>query len=159
MTGPLDSMDREPLLGGERLGDTLARLRDVVRPRQAIGGWATVELDRAERELVATHAGLGPHTTADAPDDTLLGARVRRVRFPRREELLLEPLTEGPLAAGLARHGEGRLALYLDVDAGALERARRAGFRLSAAGAGPLGSERRVLVGLRDGPFVLLVTP
>ena len=65
----------------------------------------------------------------------MLGARCRLLHFSEgRDVVLLEPSTEGRLAAALARYGEGILALYLLVDAGAPERARRAGFTLSSAG-------------------------
>ena len=160
VTDPLDPKARLRLLGGEHLGDAVERLAAVVDPRRAVAGWGTVELDRAERELAAAIGSLGPHATAEAPDDVLLGARVRRLRaLDRPDELLLEPATEGLLAAALARHGEGRLVLYLEVGRPALDRARLAGFTLSEAADGPLGPECRVVVGPRDGPFVLLVTP
>ena len=160
MTGPPEPIDLPRLLGGERLGDAIERLSATVEPRRAVAGWATVELDRGERELAAGLAGLGPQETTDMPGDLLLGATVRRLRYlGPHDELLLEPATEGALAAALARHGEGRLVLYLEVERSALDRARRAGFRLSAAGEGPLGPERRVIVGPRDGPFLFLVTP
>src|SRR6476646_3562137 len=68
-------------------------------------GWATVELDRAAHELPAC----GPFETA--PRDATLGASARRLRpggaagNPDRARgalLLLEPDTEGLLAASLA---------------------------------------------------------
>jgi hypothetical protein len=133
-----------------------ARLRAVVRPRSSVPGWATVELDRAEREA-ATGLGttLGPGVAA--PDDSLLGARCRILRPTETSRLvLLEPATEGHLAAALARHGEGWLVTWLLVDAAAVGRALAAGFRLSPEAAGPLGQERRVLGGPRHGPFILL---
>lgn len=154
--------DPERLLGGDELGDALARLRTAVGPRRAVGGWATVELERAEVEvaeaLAAIHALRDP-SREDAPDERVLGARCRLLRYAEdRDMLLLEPSTEGRLAAALARYGEGSVALYLLVDAGASERARRAGFRLSSEGDGPLGRERLVIAGPRWGPFLLLVT-
>ena len=87
----------------------------------------------------------------------MLGARCRLLRFgDDREIVLLEPSTEGRLAAALARYGEGSLALYLLVDGGAPERARRAGFTLTSLGRGPFGPERLVIAGPRDGPFLIL---
>lgn len=140
------------LLGGELLGDAVHGIR-AAWPRRPIIGWATVELDRAERELEGTAA-------VDLPDDPLLGARCRRVERPDGTEVvLLEPLTEGPLAAALARHGEGPLALYLVAAAGAPDGAGSGDYSLSGPADGPLGPERRVVVGPRDGPFVLLVAP
>jgi hypothetical protein len=140
------------LLGAELLGDAVGRIR-AAWPRRPVVGWATVELDRAERELESAAA-------VDLPDDPLLGAACRRITRPDGTELvLLEPRTEGPLAGALARHGEGPLALYLVAGAGTPDDAGTAGYPLSAPAAGPLGPERRVLLGPRDGPFLLLVTP
>jgi hypothetical protein len=69
-------------------------------------GWASVDLERAVRDLTAWLPG--PAAVDVAPDDDLLGARCRVAR--RRAALpwvVLEPITEGRLAAFLARHGEG----------------------------------------------------
>jgi hypothetical protein len=140
------------LLGADRLGDALDRLLEAAAPLRTHVGWATIELDRAGRELGA--AIVGARSAPDL-DEPLLGARSRLTG----EVLLLEPSSEGLLAAGLARHGEGPLALYVVVQPGAAERVRAAGFLLSPSAPGPLGTERRVLVGPRDGPFLLLVTP
>ncbi len=149
--------DPEPLLGGEALGDALVRLLAAVEPRKTVGGWATVELDRAEVEVATAVAPRGDHRVEPAADERVLGARCEFLRFSdAREILLLEPSTEGRLAAALARHGEGRLVLYLLVDAGAPERARRAGFTLTSRGRGPFGPQRLVIVGPRDGPFLIL---
>ena len=149
--------DPEQLLGGDGLGDALTRLWTAVEPRGAVGGWATVELDRAELEVGAALAALGDHRVEDAPPDELLGARCRLLRYSEgRDMALLEPSTEGPLAAALARHGEGSVVVYLLVDAEAPDHARGAGFRLSKVAPGPFGPERRVLVGPRDGPFLIL---
>jgi len=152
--------DPERLLDADALGDALVRLWTAVEPRRAVRGWATVELDRAETEVAAALAALHDlrdPRIEDAPDERVLGARCRLLRYGEdRDMLLLEPSTEGRLAAALARHGEGSVALYLLVDAGAPERARRAGFGLSSEGRGPLGPERLVIAGPRRGPFLLL---
>jgi hypothetical protein len=152
--------DPEQLLGADALGDALARLWTAVEPRKAVGGWATVELDRAEVEVAAALAelhDLREPRAEDAPDERVLGARCRLLRYADdRDMLLLEPSTEGRLAAALARYGEGSVALHLLVDGGAPERARRAGFRLTSEGHGPFGPERLVIVGPRWGPFLLL---
>ena len=154
---PRDATDREPLLGQENLGIGLARLEATVAPHLVVDGWATVELDRAEEEVAAALAGLGEPEVSTVPDARVLGARCRLLRFGEaRSVLLLEPSLEGRLAAALARHGEGLLARYLLADAGAPERARRAGFSLSSEGRGPFGRERLVIAGPRSGPFLLV---
>ena len=102
-------------------------------------GWATVELDRAAGELAA----IGMFTTA-AREETL-GAVARRTRLGDRARpaaVLLEPDTEGLLAAALARFGEGVLALYL----GSLDRADVDDTpNLGPSRPGPLGPARRVM--------------
>jgi hypothetical protein len=106
-------------------------------------GWATVELERAEREF-----GGG---FADAAMDEILGARCRI----RGDLVLLEPKTEGPLAATLARHGEGPVAVWFE--AGGLPAPIHE--LRSIAAAGPFGPERLVAGSPRFGPHVFLVTP
>ena len=150
------TIELEHLLGGEALGGSLERLRDVTQPQRSLVGWATVELDRAEVE-VARALGSGPTTVAVAPPDRALGAACRIVRVADgREVVLLEPSTEGRLAAALARHGEGSLATYLVVGGGAVERARSAGFTLGSECDGPCGRQRLVHSGPRQGPFLIL---
>jgi hypothetical protein len=84
-------------------------------------GWATVDLERAQRELDGLLAG-----DPDAPPllpwaplerDATLGARAC-LRAPNVSGaspalVVLEPDTEGRLAASLVRFGEGVLVLYL----------------------------------------------
>jgi hypothetical protein len=126
-------------------------------------GWATVELDRAEVEVggsaeFGSALGRGPVTSSDVPPDRTLGAACRILRSAEGlEVVLLEPSTEGLLAAGLARHGEGSLVAYLLSDRGAVERARRGGFTVASERDGPFGRQRLVLAGQRDGPFLVLV--
>ena len=79
--------------------------------------WATVELDRAEREL---GLALGDPLDARAgPRDAPLGAVVRTSRRfcppPGPRLQLVEPDTEGRLAALLARHGDGVVAVDVTV--------------------------------------------
>ena len=99
------------LLTGAREHDSLLADAEI----QAIG-WATVELDRAEREL---SKALGPAQEigpwAPATRDPLLGAaaRVGPMLGDGPTLILLEPDTEGRLAATLARHGEGVAAVYV----------------------------------------------
>ena len=152
-------MTRHPaaLLGGGLLGDAPERLAGAVAPIATVDGWATVELDRAELEVAALLADLGMPGVEDAREDGILGARTRVLRFAGGQRvILLEPSTEGRLAGALARHGEGYLARYLVVDGGASERARGAGFTVAPEHPGPLGPQRLVVEGPRDGPFLIL---
>jgi hypothetical protein len=139
---------------GEVASDhVVGRLLAVVRPAQQVLGWATVELDRAREEL-----GLAADAPETLPRDPHLGAHVRRVTPPGGPPaLLLEPDTEGRLAATLARHGEGQHVTYLVVGRDAPTRAVVAGFALSTPEPGPLGRQRLVLGGERFGPHVVLV--
>jgi hypothetical protein len=112
-------------------------------------GWATVDIDRA--------SGAWGDGFAEAAPDDLLGA-FARVRDPL---VLLEPSTEGPIAASLVRHGEGPAALYLAAPAGDLDaaaaRAIARGARFSRHADGPLGPSILLLGGPPWGPHVLLV--
>ena len=172
------TFDAADLHGGAALIAAIARLRDAVQPRSEVGGWATVELDRTEASFGAVSGPSGsvafPATGAapgsardelrdarndlrDELRDELLGALARVIRTTdQRDVVLLEPFTEGRLAAALARHGEGFAVLYLIADAEALVRARAAGFVLSSVGLGPFGSQRLVVEGPRWGPFLVL---
>ena len=106
---------------------------------------------------MALVAGREVPLASPVADDRVLGARCRLLRFDDgRVILLLEPSTEGRLAAALVRHGEGFAVRYLLVDIGALDRARQAGFTLSSGGHGPFGTQRLVLTGPRSGPFLVL---
>jgi hypothetical protein len=148
----------ETLLGRDSLGDAFERVWAAVRPVKAVGGWATVELDRAEREVREALTALGDARVEERPDDDLLGARCRILRYDGdRDMLLLEPSTEGRLAASLARYGEGSVALYLFGAPGAAGRLAEAGLVLSGAAPGPLGGQRLVLAGRAWGPHLLLV--
>ena len=97
--------------------DSACRVEAGPLDRSAIG-WATVELDRAEREL-ADAFGTGIGAFGAAPDDRILGARCRSPRAapPGSDSLVLEPTTEGRLAATLARHGEGPAVVWFALDA------------------------------------------
>jgi hypothetical protein len=117
-------------------------------------GWATVELDRAARELshlLAAGAGFSP-----AASSVILGARSRSGPAAKAGLwiALLEPETEGRLAGTLARSGEGWAASW--VLAGPTATQRR-----SAERPGPFGSERLVLGGPFAGPhrFVVEAVP
>jgi len=104
-----------------------------------------VELERAEREVrEALSADLRFEV---AQRSALLGARCRRAEAPHGEWIvLLEPDTEGRLAAFLARHGEGWAVRW------------EPGEGTAAAVAGPLGQERLARDQPARGPFRLILT-
>jgi hypothetical protein len=113
-------------------------------------GWATVELDRAARELGSAF-GLA---FVDVPGSVHLGCACRRsvATVDGVHVVLLEPTTEGRLAVTLARHGEGLAAAWLREPP-----ERTPGRASSAARPGPFGIERLVLGGSPSGPHHLLV--
>ena len=139
-------------------------------------GWATVELERAERELCAA-LGLSADDFGPAASSIALGARCRIAPGVLGDALalvLLEPETEGRLAATLARLGEGPAVVWLVVegretrDAASARDAvaatdeasaslRSSGVITAAVRPGPLGPERLVLGGPIHGPHHLLV--
>ena len=117
-------------------------------------GWATVDIDRAVREL----AGLLRTGAAFEPvrRSTALGARC--VRGPAASAtswiVLLEPDTEGRLAGFLARNGEGWAATWLADD----DPADPAAAPPPSVGTpGPLGQETLEPGGPRWGPYRLRV--
>ena len=115
-------------------------------------GWATVELDRAASEL-ASELGLPAAAFAPAPASEILGAtcRVADGALPDGLSLvILEPATEGRIAATMARLGEGPAVIWSPADNEIV-----AG--TSAARPGPFGPERLVLGGPVHGPHRLLV--
>ena len=120
-------------------------------------GWATVELDRAAAEIAEAfmEAGIADPAWARAARDPLLGAsaRVTGGHDGRPAIVLLEPDTEGRLAATLARFGEGVAAIYLDAASqGETQPARPTRFS-----PGPLGPSRLALPGPAWGPHVIVV--
>ena len=102
---------------GELVARAAAVEPAVARGRIVTIGWATVEADRAERELGEVLGATLDAVRAVRDED--LGASVRRATpFAGGPALLLlEPDTEGRLAAILARHGEG-VALVVVAAAG-----------------------------------------
>jgi hypothetical protein len=117
--------------------------------------WATVDLDRALRDLGAT--------AESRPDDPHLGAAIRLVRRSAGLPVALaEPITEGRLAAGLARFGEGPAGRYVAAPGGlaAASRAMRArGVAVSRPAHGPFGRSVLVLDRPVAGPHLVLVDP
>ena len=127
-------------------------------------GWATVELERGAEELTAAfrRAGLPEPRWSPGQRDELLGATawVSREAWPAEGMelapalVLLEPDTEGRLAATLARFDEGVAAVYLAPERGAssVEAAR-----LGRSSGGPLGNGRLVLARPAWGPNVIVL--
>ena len=123
----------------------------MTEPRRVIArGWATVDIDRAAVELSDRVDDGG---FADAERSAWLGARCRRGRATDSGAggwiVLLEPDTEGRLAAFLARHGEGWAATWVAA-AGYAE--------LAGSRVGPLGPETLQPAQPMSGPFRLTTT-
>jgi len=150
---PAGRLMLEPVEGGESPPATGAAIVMAL----AGFGWATVDLDRSEREL---SPWLGPRAGGEVADGHL-GARVRLHRglaLPGEWSILLEPEREGRAAASLARDGEGPCAVYLRPVAGLdawLGRAHQRDVRTGVVRGGPLG--RQVLApGPPAGPHVIV---
>lgn len=150
-----------PAALGGTAGATMGTAGAAVEPPVALG-WATVELDRALRELGGA-LGIRPERFAASADSRFLGARCRvaHAAVGRAALVVLEPATEGRLAATLARNGEGPAVIWLAVAdlAHAADVARAAGIATSAGRDGPFGAERLILGGPIHGPHRLLVGP
>ena len=118
-------------------------------------GWGTIDIDAVRRRIEAD-AGFGAFEAA--PRDAHLGARavVHRPGESSGEpmEVLLEPDTEGRLAASLARHGEGFAAIWFGPPP-VMSEEPPAGFGRIADG--PLGRCRLLLGGPPWGLSVLLL--
>jgi hypothetical protein len=135
--------------------------RAVPPLRIAALGWATVETERALAEFAAALDIGTAGQTADP--DRLLGGSAHVIadpRLPGGRVVLLEPTTEGRLAATLARDAEGPCVLYLRPADGLdawIGRARSHGIACSRPDAGPLGRSALVLGGSVAGPHLLVV--
>ncbi|MEO7119351.1 MAG: hypothetical protein ABIZ34_10310 [Candidatus Limnocylindrales bacterium] len=133
------------------VGEPLAAESDeapTVAPRLAALGWATVDTERfaadLERELMGEPVRM-PSLGADA-------TRVASADGSAITLILLEPITEGRIAAALVRHAEGPIALYLD-DVSAPDDA-------FASEPSPLGRTVRLIrPAPPSGPFILAVDP
>jgi hypothetical protein len=115
--------------------------------------WRTVDIERTVAELGLVADELRP--------DELLGGRGVLVRPDDGAPVaILEPSTEGRLAALLARSGEGDAGVYVRPPGG-LDAVRQTGMPLSAEASGPFG--RSALIGARPpldgGPLIVLVEP
>ena len=125
-------------------------------------GWATVELDRAAAEL-AEAFGLDVGVFRPVARSMALGSScltARGVLADGGSLTLLEPDTEGRLAASLARLGEGPVVAWLQTGemAAAMVALRVAGFTMSTQREGPFGPERLIVDGAIYGPHSLLVS-
>jgi hypothetical protein len=125
-------------------------------------GWATVDLDRAAAEMRHLLPSGGAFEAAERSE--ALGARCHRAWAGAREVaagasvatvdepdadwiVLLEPDTEGRLAAFLARNGEGWAATWT-----------RAADDAATGRPGPLGPESLTPGEATQGPFRLVLT-
>lgn len=139
----MQSLTFTDLLTG-RASASLERYRAVLGVASETGllgvGWATVDLERTLANVASTVA------PAAAENDELLGASGAIVTAGPMVVLILEPATEGRLAACLARHGEGLCAIYIAAEAASV-RAR----------ATALGRPGVVRDGPRYGPYVVEV--
>jgi hypothetical protein len=153
--------ERDPWLAGLRLAGI---------------GWGTVELERAAEDLANAFAAarLPAPDWAPAARDAHLGATAwvgttgwfgsegppRGLADPELPAVvLLEPDTEGRLAATLARFDEGVAAIYLEMPADAGGAYPMDPARIGAPAAGPLGIGRMVLARPAWGPHVIVVAP
>ena len=107
-------------------------------------GWATVDAERA-LPAVANAVGLPPAAFRRASDDESLGASALVGRLGALAIAILEPTTEGRVAAALARSGEGPCAIYVATASSA------------ASQPGPLGPAILAMADRRWGPFVVAV--
>ena len=126
-------------------------------------GWASVDLERAADALRVRFEGWDRDTqlTRDLVDEAL-GARARVVGLMPGSVVrlaLLEPATEGRLAATLAANGEGPAALYLAIT-GLINQTCSAPSATTdrSAGVGPFGRQRLVS-GPSEGPHLLWLEP
>jgi hypothetical protein len=179
-----EAADDEPQRGGRLVfepvdqgADYFAAIDDGGEPGREVAlapppfrlagvGWATVDLDRAEAELdpwlESAPDGREVSRTAGDGTEPHLGARTRVHRspgLPGEALVLAEPVTEGRLAASLARDGEGPCTLYLEPAAGLeawLVAAASRGLSVSPIRPGPLGLSV-LLAGIPTGPHLVVV--
>jgi hypothetical protein len=128
----------------------------------AVGiGWATVDLERAVADVGAA-LGLAPEVFTVAASTTSLGASCLVGADALGAGLalvLLEPVTEGRLAATLARHDEGPAVVWLAVaDPAVVDATLEAdGVPVGEEQPGPFGLERILGGALTAVPHRLVV--
>jgi hypothetical protein len=122
-------------------------------PRVIAVIWATVDRDRTLADV-----GLAGDPLADDPH---LGANVVLVRPAGGDPIaIVEPITEGRLAATLARNGEGAVGEYVETPIllGRIsETAAAAGLGASSPADGPFGRSVIVLPPAVGGPLLVVV--
>jgi hypothetical protein len=128
--------------------------------------WATVDLERAEAELAPWLEPLEqpqpPDADAALVDEPHLGARgrVRTTRaLPAGRIALMEPVTEGAIAASLARDGEGPCGLYVRPATAPETAPASAPDPGPRPRVGPFGPSVRVRMAAKAGPHLLLLAP
>jgi hypothetical protein len=140
--------DEAQRLAVARADDALATERAGQAPGvRLLGvGWATVDAERVAPS-VAAEIGIDPGSFGPADDDAWLGARATVALVDDSSIVVLEPSTEGRLAAALARFGEGPVAIFLGLP----------GPAAGATRPGPLGPASLVLGDRPWGPFILAI--
>jgi hypothetical protein len=151
------ALAREAGLAGVSGATGLERTLDGGEAVRIVGiGWATVDLERAAAALASPEVVFEP----GADDDLLSAAALVARPVAGPVVIVLEPMSEGRLAAGLARRDEGPLALYLAPVRGSLgsslQRLAQAGIR-TQRGRGPFGDAALVLRRPAAGPQLILV--
>jgi len=157
LTRSTDRRDTGRLELGSGPGEDSPAGAAEARPVLVAIGWATVDMDRAAGDIGGTPSDV----PEPLPPDELLGAFSRRIRIGSDPPIvLLEPSTEGRLAARLARHGEGPAALYLGAggDQDLAQAIRVAGGMTSSPADGPFGSSVLIAGGTAWEPQLVLVT-
>ena len=142
--------------GAALAGSVPRRTRTASRTSSPIG-WATVD-----RERFVAGLGAGGRSRSSPRRSASRGVRRSATGRPAGDVLVLEPDTEGRLAATLARSGEGPVAIYLRLGAAgsarfvaAAARARRR--PVSTVQPGPLGPSVLLLGGPDLGPAPCVV--
>jgi hypothetical protein len=108
--------------------------------------WATVDAERTIRD-----AGL---VAVPLAEDPLLGASVHLIEPPGEVPIaILEPTTEGGIAAALARHGEGPAGTYVAWN----QSLDDVGEPLTRSDTGPFGAAAIAAAFPAWGPFMVLV--
>lgn len=150
---PADGRERLEFADGrDPLPAVLRRARRVGVGRRARTATAAIALGTVDVGRIA------PRVLGEAPvdvEDPALGGRGLAARAGSPRVIVLEPATEGRLAAALARHGEGPVALYL---AGQRPVADAFPVALDAPRPWPLGERARLWrPEHRWGPFLFVV--